>query len=50
MYLAEQDNVYYCNPDENGKRELFLTVHPTDNLFTVEEVAIKIADILNAIK
>ena len=29
MYIAEENCVYFCNPNEEGSRELFVTVHPT---------------------
>jgi hypothetical protein len=48
MYVADGNEVYYCNPDETGLRELFLTVHPTkDCTKTTREQAIIIADMLN---
>lgn len=48
MYLAENDKIYYCNPNELGTRELFLTVHPTKDCTRLpEEQAITIAHLLN---
>ena len=46
MYEAEGDKVYI---EQGGKRELFLTVHPTDTGGTVavEEQAEVLANILN---
>lgn len=48
MYYAEDGFVYYCNPNENGVRELFLTVHHTEDCTkTVDEQANILADMLN---
>jgi hypothetical protein len=47
MYIAEGDKIYIV---QEGKRELFLTVHPTDTGGTssVEEQARILAKVLNA--
>lgn len=48
MYIAESNQVFYCNPDETGSKELFLTVHPTKNCTrTPEQQAIVIAEMIN---
>lgn len=48
MYTAEGNEIYYCNPNEAGNRELFITVHPTkDCTLTPEEQARVLADRLN---
>lgn len=48
MYVAEGNLIYYCNPNEVGSRELFITVHPTkDCTKTPEQQAIVLADKLN---
>lgn len=46
MYYAEGDKVFI---EQDGKSELFLTVHPTDTggTKTVEEQAVALANILN---
>jgi len=48
MYIAKEDKIYYCHPNETGSEELFLTVHPTkDCTSTPEQQAIVIANKLN---
>lgn len=50
MYIAENNLIYYCSPNETGAafRELFITVHPTkDCTQTPEQQAIVLADKLN---
>jgi hypothetical protein len=48
MYVAENNYVYYCNPNEISGRELFITVHPTkDCTKTPSEQAVLLADMLN---
>lgn len=48
MYLADGVSIYYCFPDETGSKELFITVHPTEDCTkTPEEQAILIAEMLN---
>lgn len=47
MYVAEADKVYVDHPD--GRREHFITIHPTDTggTVTVEKQAITVAKMLN---
>lgn len=48
MYLAHDNQVFYCHPNEEGRQELFLTVHPTkDCTESPEQQAKIIADLLN---
>ncbi len=47
MYEAENEFIYYCHPD-NDTRELFITIHPTEDCpKTPAEQAIVICDVLN---
>lgn len=51
MYIAEDDKVYYCNPNETSSKELFITVHSTkDCTKTTKAQAKIIADILNKMR
>lgn len=48
MYIAVENLIYYCYPNETGQRELFITVHPTkDCTRTPSEQAILITHMLN---
>lgn len=49
MYVAENNEIYYCAPGENGFRELFITVHETvyRGALTVEQQTRIIAALLN---
>jgi hypothetical protein len=50
MYVAEGNQIFYVYPDETGRRELFITVHPTQsNGITPDHQAGIIAEILNRI-
>lgn len=54
MYEAEGDKVYVIqdgsHENSTGKRELFLTVHPTESgSVTVEMQARALADLLNEV-
>ena len=49
MYIAEENCVYFRNPNEEGSRELFVTVHPTkDCARTPTEQAAALARMLNS--
>ncbi len=47
MYIAEGNEIFYCNPDENGLRELFVTIHPTTSSKTPEQQAKEITHLFN---
>lgn len=47
MYLANGNQILV--ETEDGLAEVFLTVHPTHSTFTVEKLAVLIADILNKV-
>lgn len=48
MYIAIENQVFYCYPDENGERKLFLTVHPDNGSdLSVEEQAMVLVVLLS---
>lgn len=48
MYVAEENQIFYCHPNEAGSRELFITIHPTkDCTKSTHEQAQAICRLLN---